>query len=417
MESRRVHAVRFVPKDMSCHFISFDSDVPLATRVEFISVAGASLARDADTPCVVELRSVTSETHPAFGQLALHAKVQIPSKAILVPYTGVIKVCKSITSSRTYAMGFGSVNDDLVIDAEFAGGLARFANDPRNTGRGANAIAESRISALGEYFTALVAKRQIAEGEEILMDYGKAFAFDPLPWIVDGEHVTRPRLRGALPVPNIGCLLRECSVCGSFQRDEGPSLKCDCCMSISTPQHARRVLSTSGPPPSEVGAAQTETQRWPHSIVFLSWQCWDPLIPVQQVSPHIEFRQQDNIKLYDTQGVDTHVVTTKSFTSEQTICFVGGIATLRHAQTSKNSDNTLRIVPLHSLFQLDRPLHLIVTNESQHVTLVHSSERSAANTALMAMRTSFGCPYVALVATRAVSAFERLMLVDPFDTC
>lgn len=405
--------MRFSPKDMSCHFIAFDSDVPLATRVEFVSVAGASVPRDVDTPSVVELRPVTNELHPAFGQLALHAKVQISSRTVIAPYTGIIRVCRSITSSRTYAMGFGSVNDELVIDAEFAGGVARFANDPRNTGRGANAIAESRISPLGEYFTLLVAKRTISEGEEILMDYGKAFAFDPLPWIVDGEHVSHPRLRGALPVPNIGHVLRECSICAAFQYDRGPSLICSHCGGTSTPQNARRVLSTGPMPQKESNEPRTESYRWPHSVAFLPWQCWDPLIPVQQVSPHIDFRQQDNIKLYDTHGADIHVVSTKSFTAGQSVCYVGGVATLRGIPASSHSNNTLSLVPLHALFELDRPLHMVVTNESQYVTINSPGELST-NVVLTAMRTSLGCPYVALVATRPVGAFERLVVDNPF---
>lgn len=420
LDTRRAHAVKFVVKDMSCHFIAFDSDVPLATRIEFLSAAGATLTRDSESPTLVELRSVMNEAHPAFGQLALHAKVSVPAKTVLAPYTGIIKVCKSITSSRTYAMGFGSVNDDLVIDAEFAGGVARFANDPRNTGRCPNAIAESRLSPLGEYFTVIVSKRTILEGEEILMDYGKAFAFDPLPWVVDGEKVSRPRLRGSLPVPSVGRLLRECSVCGAFVSrevaDHPSSFFCQRCGTISTPQHARHVFAASSSLSLSTEVLQEESAAvpwWPQSVAFLPWQCWDPLIPVSQLSPHVDFRLQDGIKLYDTHG-DVHVVSTRTYAPGESVCFVGGIATLREvASSNRMRRKTLALLPLQFILGFDRSVHLIVTNEAQFVTIGEDDDNS--NVIAAGMQTSMGCPYVVLVAKTMIDSFERLVAADPWS--
>ncbi|TPP48087.1 SET domain family protein [Leishmania donovani] len=153
---------------------------------------------------LLEVRVITDPRHPAYGQAGLFAKSTIPSNTIVTPYSGFIEVFATSCNSRTYTMGFGAVGDDYALDAEFVGNYGRFANDPRGVGTlQANLSAENRFNNRGESFTALVSRRQINPGEEILMSYGKAHRLSATPWMnVQGEPIMRPRLGGVVPFPS-----------------------------------------------------------------------------------------------------------------------------------------------------------------------------------------------------------------------
>ncbi|CBZ30789.1 conserved hypothetical protein [Leishmania mexicana MHOM/GT/2001/U1103] len=153
---------------------------------------------------LLEVRVITDPRHPAYGQAGLFAKSTIPSNTIVTPYSGFIEVFATSCNSRTYTMGFGAVGDDYALDAEFVGNYGRFANDPRGVGTlQANLSAENRFNSRGESFTALVSRRQINAGEEILMSYGKAHRLSATPWMnVQGEPIMRPRLGGIVPFPS-----------------------------------------------------------------------------------------------------------------------------------------------------------------------------------------------------------------------
>ncbi|KAI5689305.1 hypothetical protein MNV84_07455 [Leishmania braziliensis] len=153
---------------------------------------------------LLEVRVITDPRHPAYGQAGLFAKSTIPSNTVVTPYSGFIEVFSTSCNSRTYTMGFGALGDDYALDAEFVGNYGRFANDPRGVGTlQANLSAENRFNNRGESFTALVSRRQISAGEEILMSYGKAHRLSATPWMnVQGEPIMRPRLGGVVPFPS-----------------------------------------------------------------------------------------------------------------------------------------------------------------------------------------------------------------------
>ncbi|EKF31631.1 hypothetical protein MOQ_004530 [Trypanosoma cruzi marinkellei] len=153
----------------------------------------------------VELRVLTDPRHPAYGQIGLFAKNTIPANTVVTPYSGYIEIFSTSCSSRTYTMGFGSFGDEYALDAEFVGNYGRFANDPRGVeGLVANLTAESRFTPRGEAYTALVSRRIINKGEEILMSYGKAHSLTPSPWMgLKGELLTRQRAGGIVPFPQL----------------------------------------------------------------------------------------------------------------------------------------------------------------------------------------------------------------------
>lgn len=203
----------------------------------------------------VELRVATDHRHPVYGQMGLYAKKTIPSNTVVTSYSGFLEVFGSSCNSRTYTMGFGTVGDDFALDAEFAGNYGRFANDPRGVfGLSANLIAENRFNARGEAFTALVSRRQIMEGEEILMSYGKAHSLGSSPWTnVEGQPVVRSRCSGMIPFPGVENSMKalcrrnssearqklfsydlawECPQCGAWSlwRSKGSALsRCETC--------------------------------------------------------------------------------------------------------------------------------------------------------------------------------------------
>lgn len=154
---------------------------------------------------LVEVRVVADPRHPAYGQAGLYARRLIPYNTVVAPYSGFIEVFTTSCNSRTYTMGFGSLGDDYALDAEFVGNCGRYANDPRGVGASvANLSAEHRFTNRGESFTALVARRQINKGEEILMSYGKAHLLCAAPWTnVQGEAVLRRRSGGIVPFPSL----------------------------------------------------------------------------------------------------------------------------------------------------------------------------------------------------------------------
>lgn len=206
---------------------------------------------------LVEVRVVTDVRHPAYGQAGLYAKRTIPGNTIVTPYAGFIEIFNTSCNSRTYTMGFGSANDDYALDAEFAGNFGRYANDPRGVeGLNANLGAESRFNARGESFTALVARRQIYEGEEILMSYGKAHSLSSSAWMNEqGRPLARPRRGGVLPCPQIAAptttdgrssshspapaayrLMWECSQCGKWNECEPTMHDISYCAGCGTPK-------------------------------------------------------------------------------------------------------------------------------------------------------------------------------------
>lgn len=212
--SRR--SIKFHPGPNSRHYLAFDSAVSREDRLLLFMGVFACYRSLHDprvipdfTPAaylpeeLVEVRVVCDPRHPAFGQAGLYAKRTIATNTIVTPYAGFVEIFGTSSNSRTYTMGFGNVSDDYAVDAEFCGNYGRFANDPRGVeGLAANLSAETKFTARGESYTALVARRQISEGEEILMAYGKAHSLGVTPWLgVRGEALMRRREGSVVPMP------------------------------------------------------------------------------------------------------------------------------------------------------------------------------------------------------------------------
>jgi hypothetical protein len=212
--SRR--SLKFSASPHARHFLAFDTAISRETRLVLFmelfvfrqrlidaAVVPAFTAATYTPEELLEVRVVTDPRHPAYGQAGLYAKSAISHNTIVTPYSGFIEVFATSCNSRTYTMGFGSIGDDYALDAEFVGNYGRYANDPRGVGTlQANLSAENRFNSRGESFTALVARRQIAAGEEILMSYGKAHRLSATPWTtVQGEPMIRPRMGGVVPFP------------------------------------------------------------------------------------------------------------------------------------------------------------------------------------------------------------------------
>ncbi|GET92752.1 hypothetical protein, conserved [Leishmania tarentolae] len=213
--SRR--SLKFSPGCHARHFLAFDTAISRDERLLLLMELFAFCQQLVDRRVLphfqiasyvpeelLEVRVITDPRHPAYGQAGLFAKGTIPSNTIVTPYSGFIEIFATSCNSRTYTMGFGASGDEYALDAEFVGNYGRFANDPRGVGTlQANLSAENRFNNRGESFTALVSRRQINAGEEILMSYGKAHRLQPTPWMnVHGEPIMRPRLGGVVPFPS-----------------------------------------------------------------------------------------------------------------------------------------------------------------------------------------------------------------------
>ncbi|KPI90277.1 hypothetical protein ABL78_0659 [Leptomonas seymouri] len=213
-------SLKFTASAHARHFLAFDTSISRETRLVLfmeVFVFRQLLVDAAVVPAfqlatytpeeLLEVRVVTDPRHPAYGQAGLYAKSFIPHNTIVTSYSGFIEVFATSCNSRTYTMGFGSIGDDYALDAEFVGNYGRYANDPRGIGKlQANLSAENRFNSRGESFTALVARRQINMGEEILMSYGKAHRLSATPWTtLQGDPMMRPRMGGLVPFPAFRC--------------------------------------------------------------------------------------------------------------------------------------------------------------------------------------------------------------------
>nr|CCC93162.1 conserved hypothetical protein [Trypanosoma congolense IL3000] len=211
-------SLKFPAGDHACNFLVFDTMISKHDRMILymeIMVHAKALVNPIVLPHFTvphlpeqytELRVITDLRHPAYGQIGLFARKTIPANVVITPYSGYVEIFPTSCNSRTYTMGYGSLSDDYALDAEFVGNYGRFANDPRGVGAlTANISAESRFTPRGETYTALVSRRVIAKGEEILMAYGKDHNLRHNPWTgIKGETLTQYRLSAPPPFRFVG---------------------------------------------------------------------------------------------------------------------------------------------------------------------------------------------------------------------
>lgn len=349
---------KFEHTNYSRHFLYLDSAISREDRqilyMEIFacarSLVGESVPPEFTIPPYapeeyLELRVINDHLHPAYGQVGLFAKRNIPSNTVVTSYSGFIEVFGSSCNSRTYTMGFGNIGDDFALDAEFAGNYGRFANDPRGViGLTANILAENRFNSRGECFTALVSKRQITEGEEILMAYGKAHNLCNSPWMdATDRFLLRYRSGGMMPSAFFRRdsfsyeLMWECAQCGMWSNGDHRHLDLKFCGNCRAPQitgtplvgaarissvtdnnkggaQKRPCNSSDSNSVSHENAASTGTGddsliassavysavkvNWPGCVPFLPWQVWDPSVPIHTVLQHSRFETQENLLVY-----------------------------------------------------------------------------------------------------------------------
>jgi hypothetical protein len=252
----RTRAAKFAASNMSRHFLCFDSSISRAQRVAFYMAANAALPERTYAANVTEPRLIADPLHPAFGQFGLFATARIPSQTVLMCYGGFVQAHGVFPCSQAYTMGYGGVNDDLEIDSEFVGNLARFANDPRGCPGtpGANLVAQSKHNRLGEAFTAIITKRMIMPGEELLLSYGSRHRLSGHHWVTrDGRRLSRPRIMPPMSgaartvddrLAEAGVnLVWQCASCGTWTERLDAVLIVAVCGSCGCPRAARAPVA------------------------------------------------------------------------------------------------------------------------------------------------------------------------------
>lgn len=259
----RTRAGRFTPSRLSHHFLLFDASVSRQQRVALYTAACAVLP---DTPYVgdvAEPRLIVDPLHPAFGQYGLFSKVRIPSQTVIMSYGGFVQMHASFPCSQAYTMGYGGLNERLEIDSEFIGNLARFANDPRGCAGSANIIAQTKLSRLGESYTALITRRAILPDEELLLSYGAHHRLAGQPWVTrSGTCLTRRRYA---PAPDVELLRRfevlwQCADCGSWTPRSPSTNRVAVCGRCGAPRTAHAQLCAV-PKEESTDAPSTKSHR------------------------------------------------------------------------------------------------------------------------------------------------------------
>ena len=151
----------------------------------------------------VEIKRITSENHPTFGQMGLFAKCFIEKHIILGEYTGNVQLQNQHPNSAFTAQSMSTVHSSLLskvdsnsqshgehykgilfedaeqnifvdIDAKEAGNEFRFVNDYRGVSTEPNVKFLSAPVA-GEYRILVITIADISQGDELVADYGPDF--------------------------------------------------------------------------------------------------------------------------------------------------------------------------------------------------------------------------------------------------
>lgn len=114
--------------------------------------------------------------HPAFPGMGVKAREALPQGTEIGYYTGIIMPNWFLEQddNNAYVMVASPKPYNLVINSKRVGNITRFINDPRGTG--CEASVKSEWVSKGRdpykfYFVLMSAKRDIAAGEELLLNY------------------------------------------------------------------------------------------------------------------------------------------------------------------------------------------------------------------------------------------------------
>jgi len=167
----------------------YHTSVPPAVR-QHILVNEGSLQSHGDLK--VHIRSITSSSHPACGQLGLFAGQKIPPKCHIIQYLGKHADLHSLINKNQYFEGEIhcderdsdydlslcrlSGNVSVGIDASMMGNQARFINDYRGIANKPNAIFQDGRTPSGELcMNVWSSGHEIKKWEEIVVSYGKSW--------------------------------------------------------------------------------------------------------------------------------------------------------------------------------------------------------------------------------------------------
>jgi len=361
----RTKAAKYIPTPMSRHFIIFDNSISRSQRVGFYMACVAALPSTEASWDVVEPRLIADPMHPAFGQFGLFAKVKIPSQTTIMCYGGFVQHHGSFPCSQAYTMGYGGFNEDLEIDSEFIGNLARFANDPRGCPGSpmANVVAQTKHTRLGETYAAIITKRLINAGEELLLGYGPKHRLAGHSWTTrGGPQVTRMRAMPPEPLSTVNNLnvtfWWQCAQCGSWTQHVMSPLVVSLCGNCNAPRAARAPMcalddeavkklrsaaaasndAVAAPPPAkhhrtEATAVEDNVEApqqrepltidypatavqlaiqpkpldppfslpsaWPLDFPFVTWQLWDTHVPHSTILAYSHFSCQSTIAIIE----------------------------------------------------------------------------------------------------------------------
>ncbi|KDO24294.1 hypothetical protein SPRG_09931 [Saprolegnia parasitica CBS 223.65] len=128
-------------------------------------------------PYRVRIARITDPAHPAHNEFGLFAAEPIPAHAFVLNYIGRVHLQSTYPDSDYAVTYYGA----FAIDATDAGNEARFINDYRNIGPRPNVAFDTYKEARSDGDVSRIhvgvysLNKPIAEGEEILGNYGRAY--------------------------------------------------------------------------------------------------------------------------------------------------------------------------------------------------------------------------------------------------
>lgn len=152
----------------SCYHSSVTSEIRA-----YIQGASRLTCRNIRNP--VQIRPISSATHPANGQRGLFAAKKIPPKRHIIDYVGELH-CDDRVSDYDLSLYRSQNGVNVGIDAQQMGNEARFINDYRGVRDRPNAIfVDSRTNSGELRMSVWSAGEAIKKGDEILVSYGKGW--------------------------------------------------------------------------------------------------------------------------------------------------------------------------------------------------------------------------------------------------
>lgn len=167
------------PKNWPDKHIYSPESVGVNQHIEILRLAWTSDRLEGRVDCIekkraypgIEIRKL-GKGHPLAGEFGVFAKARIAVGTFLGEYVGEIHLLSQSSEERTFdwvidcGNGFFWCIDSLKVANEM-----RLVNDFRGLGKGPNAALKRKVHR-GFYYAGFETIRDVASGEEILVDYG-----------------------------------------------------------------------------------------------------------------------------------------------------------------------------------------------------------------------------------------------------